>query len=300
MVGGVESRRVSPGLGGLSTQEGRGASLAVAASHLYTERMLHPDRLGARLRPWAIVLVVALCFILYELIQVPFYNRGPWWIAVGIGLSAGLGVFVPLFTLTRSLGIPFRAQFQLERPALGASLAVAGATLSLIPALEIITAAMARRYPPDPSYLSFVEQLRPDSWSAWVGVVLALAVAVPFAEELIFRGVLQRLLLRHGHPVVAVLLVAVLFGAVHPLYSIPGVTLLGVFFGVLALLLGNLTYPIIAHAVWNLANMVVLKQSTGELDQLLDSPFTHASLLWFVLSAALFAFFSRLWLHARV
>jgi membrane protease YdiL (CAAX protease family) len=274
--------------------------------------MLQPDRLGARLGPWFPLAVTGLCFVLYQVIQWPFYARGPWWIAVGTSLAAGAGVVLPLFALTRRLGIPFRAQFQLERPALVTSLAVAAATLSLVPPLGILTAAMARRFPPEAAYLKWVGMLRPESPLAWLAVAFALGAAGPLAEELIFRGLLQRQIQRFtlrqpwtlrlglGRSGLAVLLTALLFGSVHPFHSIPGAAILGLFFGALALLLGNLSYPLIAHAVWNLANLAMLQQSHGDLEQLIQSPFSQSSPLWLLVSLMLFVFFSRLWLQARI
>jgi len=274
--------------------------------------MLQADRLVARLGPWFLLAVTGLCFLLYQVIQWPFYARGPWWIGVGTSLAAGVGVVLPLFTLTRRLGIPFRAQFQIERPALVPSLAVAAATLSLVPPLGILTAAMARYVPPEAAYLRWVATLRPESPLGWLAVVFALVLAGPLAEELIFRGLLQRLLQRLlARPVwlarlgfsrggLAVLIGALLFGAVHPPHSIPGAALLGLFFGALLLLLGNLSYPLIAHAIWNLANLVMLQQSGGDLERLIQTPFAESSALWLLVSLFLFVFFSRLWLQARV
>lgn len=274
--------------------------------------MLQADRLFARLGPWFLLGVTGLCFLLYQVIQWPFYARGPWWIGVGTSLAAGAGVVLPLFILVRRLGIPFRAQFQIERPALVPTLAVAAATLSLVPPLGILTAAVARRIPPEAAYLKWVATLRPESPLAWLAVAFALVAAGPLAEELIFRGLLQRLLLRFlprplwvarlglGRGGMAVLISSLLFGSVHPPHSIPGAALLGIFFGALALLLGNLTYPLIAHAIWNLANLVMLQQSGGDLERLIQSPFADASALWLLVSLFLFVFFSRLWLQARV
>ncbi|MBM4116740.1 CPBP family intramembrane metalloprotease [bacterium] len=288
-----------------------GRLAARARRRLYCA-MLQADRLVARLGPWFLLAVTGLCFLLYQVIQWPFYARGPWWIGVGTSLAAGVGVVLPLFTLTRRLGIPFRAQFQIERPALVPSLAVAAATLSLVPPLGILTAAMARYVPPEAAYLRWVATLRPESPLGWLAVVFALVLAGPLAEELIFRGLLQRLLQRLlARPVwlarlgfsrggLAVLIGALLFGAVHPPHSIPGAALLGLFFGALLLLLGNLSYPLIAHAIWNLANLVMLQQSGGDLERLIQTPFAESSALWLLVSLFLFVFFSRLWLQARV
>ena len=261
--------------------------------------MFNSDRLCARVNHWLLMAICGLCFLLYELLQAPFYPLSTPLMAAGIMLSAVAGVVLPLLVLTRKLGIPFRGQFQIEKPSPVVSLAVIASTLSLIPALEILTFHMARHFPPDPIYLKFVLKLTPESPVAFGLVILAVAVAVPIAEELLFRGLLQRVLLQHSAPVVAILLVAVSFGAVHPPYSIPGVIILGIFFGVMALLLENLVYPIMAHAVWNLINLIIARVSPESLGTEIETPFSQNPLLWLMISGLLFIFFSRFWLAAR-
>ena len=98
---------------------------------------------------------------------------------------------------------------------------------------------------------------------------------------------------------VALLMCALLFAAVHPIYAIPGVFLLAVFLGLLTYLLGNLSYSILAHAAWNLANLLVLKLTPDILDPELESPFAENAVIWLPLSLALFLFFSRLWFRHR-
>ncbi len=261
--------------------------------------MLHPDRLGARINNWILLLIGGLAFFLYEALQAPFYALSAPWVAVGIMLGAIAGVFLPLFMLTRRLGIPFRVQFQIEAVGTIPAFAVIAATLSLIPALEILTGAMSRSFPPEDYYLEFVDKLRGQSWPKFSLVILSIGVAVPFAEELLFRGLLQRVLLRHSSAPIALTVIALLFAAVHPLYAIPGVFLLALFLGALPYLMGNLSYAILAHATWNIANLLVLKLTPGALDPDVESPFTEHSLLWFLISVVLFAFFTRLWIKNR-
>lgn len=91
---------------------------------------------------------------------------------------------------------------------------------------------------------------------AWSGVGLALQAAV--TEELWMRALLFRLLWRAFGPAPALVVVAVVFGAVH--LANPGATALagattamaGVMFCALFALTGRLWVPIGVHAAWNL------------------------------------------------
>jgi len=260
--------------------------------------MYPSDRLGARVNNWLLLLIGGLSFLLYEFLQAPFYDLATAWVGVGIILSAVAGVVMPFLILCQRLGIPFRAQFQLERPRAVAGLAVIAATLCLIPPLEIMTSWVGIHFPPDPVYLDFMEKLRGETWWDFGVVAVAVVAAVALAEELIFRGMFLRVLLRHTPGAVAVLLTALLFALVHPLYAVPGVVVLGLFFGLLMLRLRNLTYPIVAHAVWNLANLVVLKSTEGALEPEMATPFAEHAVLWTLGSAAAFALFGLIWWHA--
>ncbi|MBN2170480.1 MAG: CPBP family intramembrane metalloprotease [Candidatus Krumholzibacteriota bacterium] len=260
--------------------------------------MYRSDRLGARVNNWLLLLIGGLSFLLYEFLQAPFYDLATAWVGLGIILSAVAGVVMPFLILCQRLGIPFRVQFQFERPRVLAGLAVTAATLCLIPPLEILTAWVGAYYPPDPVYLEFMASLRGESWWDFGVVAVAVVGAVALAEELIFRGMFFRVLLRHTPGAVTVVLTALLFAIVHPLYAVPGVVVLGLFFGLLMLRLQNLTYPILAHAVWNLANLVVLKSTENALDPEMTTPFSEHAVLWTLGSAAAFALCGWIWWRA--
>lgn len=94
-------------------------------------------------------------------------------------------------------------------------------------------------------------------------MVTGTAVAAPFAEELLFRGLLLRALLRRTTPGWAVFGSASMFGAVHLLDPgawpvVPGLIALGVVLGVLALRTGSLVQPMAVHAVYNLTAVLSL------------------------------------------
>lgn len=95
---------------------------------------------------------------------------------------------------------------------------------------------------------------------------VGLAVAPAIAEELLFRGVVQRGFARAG-PVAAVVVSAVTFGLIHlePAHVV-GTTLLGAAFAVARQVSGSLLPPMIAHAVYNGVVLVYLRLSDDALE----------------------------------
>jgi membrane protease YdiL (CAAX protease family) len=95
-------------------------------------------------------------------------------------------------------------------------------------------------------------------------VVLAVLIVVgtPLVEELFFRGLLQRSLLRRMGPVAAVAVSAVAFGLAHEqLLQLPGLIAFGLVLGALAWRTGRLGPGIVAHAFFNLVTVVALALS---------------------------------------
>jgi membrane protease YdiL (CAAX protease family) len=97
----------------------------------------------------------------------------------------------------------------------------------------------------------------------WLLAVTALLLA-PVLEELLFRGLLLRALLRRTTPVAAVAVSAVVFALVHPLLDpslgsvavVPGLLGVGLLTGVLAVRTGDLSRPILVHLGFNLLTVV--------------------------------------------
>lgn len=95
-----------------------------------------------------------------------------------------------------------------------------------------------------------------DRASGIVGVVLLVlivGVGAPIVEEVFYRGLLQRSLVRRVGVGWGIGISSVVFGAVHfQLLQFPALALAGVLFGVLAHRAGRLGPAIIAHMVFNL------------------------------------------------
>ena len=93
--------------------------------------------------------------------------------------------------------------------------------------------------------------------------VMGAVVFAPIGEELLFRGVLLRALLRKMAPATAVLLSAVIFALVHyvgdpnTLPFLPALTALGAVLAVVALRSGNLSTSIFIHAGFNLTTTIL-------------------------------------------
>lgn len=94
-------------------------------------------------------------------------------------------------------------------------------------------------------------------------IVLGVALLAPIVEELLFRGLLLRALLRRTSPVAAVLISSVVFSAVHLLdpSTLPLMTpllLLAVISAIRAVRTGDLSQSILLHVGFNLLSAVVL------------------------------------------
>jgi membrane protease YdiL (CAAX protease family) len=91
--------------------------------------------------------------------------------------------------------------------------------------------------------------------------LLLISLAAGVGEELLFRGVAQLGIEQaSGSTWLAVAIASVMFGLVHPITKTYALLagLIGVYFGVLVVLTGNLLVPIVAHAAYDFVALVYL------------------------------------------
>lgn len=112
-----------------------------------------------------------------------------------------------------------------------------------------------------------VQELDDASRTVQLASIFWVVVAAPVIEEIWFRGLLLRALLRRSTPAVAVVVSGTAFGFIHMLdagfgaeglVTAVGLTALGLFLGAQAIRHGSLSRPIITHASFNLFGMLVL------------------------------------------
>jgi uncharacterized protein len=93
--------------------------------------------------------------------------------------------------------------------------------------------------------------------------LLLISVVAGIGEELLFRGVVQPLLIAWLGTVAGVLIASAIFGLLHavtPTYAILA-TAVGIYLGWLALATGNLLGPIVAHALYDFVALVYLTRA---------------------------------------
>lgn len=113
-----------------------------------------------------------------------------------------------------------------------------------------------------------VSELRAFACSFSYPMIVALSALAGVGEELLFRGVIQGGLSGVLTQPVAILVAALLFGAVHYLSSIYFLiaTLLGVVLGVAYAVSGSILVVMVWHGVYDLTAMVCLRRFPGLFD----------------------------------
>ncbi len=93
--------------------------------------------------------------------------------------------------------------------------------------------------------------------------ILPISIAAGVGEEILFRGVLQ--------PRLGLVFTSVLFGILHPFTLVYAVLagFLGAYLGWLQLKTGNLAVPVVVHALYDLAALLVVGHDlrTTQLDE---------------------------------
>ena len=98
-----------------------------------------------------------------------------------------------------------------------------------------------------------------------LAAIFSAVVAAPVVEELVFRGLLQRLLQRlTGHAALAIILTSLAFMATHsPWTTQPPIFLLSLFLGFLYFRSGTILAPMLMHALFNAMQFVLFLTFSG-------------------------------------
>ncbi|UCG51080.1 MAG: CPBP family intramembrane metalloprotease [Candidatus Latescibacterota bacterium] len=192
-------------------------------------------------------------------------------IRIGICVAPILGIILPVFLITRRFASGFRYQLAIRslKPLVTAYVIVA--TLAAVVIVDFIY-VLSQKFTPTPvDYLESLKEIKPTGIGSMLVTFFGLCIVVPIAEEVVFRGMIQRIFSRHMGGVLALLLAGVFFGVIHltPQLLLSMVAF-GIFLGYVFFATSNLTYPMLAHGIFNTVAFVQLCFSTE--DELVSMP----------------------------
>jgi CAAX protease family protein len=189
------------------------------------------------------------------------------------------GVILPAQQLTVVLAVVYvtrlkgqkslAADFGLVVRLRDAKALVVGATLEIVLTLALLPILQLDPDAQNQQLLSDLKDHR--DVGTIVLFVIGAVILAPIVEELLFRGMLLRALLRRVQPVTAVLGSAVIFALVHyvgdpnTLPFLPALTGLGAVLAVVALRSGDLSTSIFIHAGFNLTTTILFLVSGSKL-----------------------------------
>jgi membrane protease YdiL (CAAX protease family) len=169
--------------------------------------------------------------------------------------------------LTRRFPSGIRRQLRIARPRWGRLLLVIAATAGAVVVVDQIYVITQNLSPVPDDYAEAIRELKPDTALEFVITLAGLCLLVPVAEEVVFRGLIQQVFTRNMGPVIAVGLAGALFGAVHlNAHLLISISVFGWYLGWVYYATGNLTYTIVAHAVFNMAALAQLTWSKDTAD----------------------------------
>jgi membrane protease YdiL (CAAX protease family) len=201
--------------------------------------------------PLAVLLLAGGCFVLEQTLILGLWAGGLH--ASGLLLGALAGVVAPLLALVRATGLRAGAGLGLHRPTFGEVGIAAAIVFVALGPIYALSAASRQLFPPAPEEFEMFAELIPTGGGSLVLGLLAVAVAKPLAEELLFRGLVLGALARWLGPASAVGGSAVIFALVHGSpWMVAPIVLLGACLGLVVWWTGSLTPAWIGHGLFNL------------------------------------------------
>jgi membrane protease YdiL (CAAX protease family) len=251
------------------------ALIALLGLRLLWTQCLSPSARAAQkpaaLTPWASaggVQIVLLCWLALVggfLVQLAFVHLLPGLndnpdmreIVAGSGFQLGMLLGVSGFMFYTDAGRDYSLP---HRPLIKAGIATFAISLALVLAVGLLWHKILELsgYPPEKQDLVALFEKHNSPVMLSLMITLATLVA-PITEELLFRAGLFRFMRTRSPRWVALLVPAILFGALHMnLASFPQLVVLALVFSVAYERTGNIGVPILAHCLFNLNSILCI------------------------------------------
>jgi membrane protease YdiL (CAAX protease family) len=159
-------------------------------------------------------------------------------------------------------GVPLRDQMPEDWASL--AVAVSRGFIATVPMLLVFWWLVHSDWPTLRELRHQVDRLIGEMFPAASAGQLALVAALAgVGEELLFRGVLQTVLIWWTPPIVGVIFASLIFGLAHALSKVYFLlaTLIGLFLGALTWYFDDLVAPVVAHGVYDFVALVYLCRS---------------------------------------
>jgi membrane protease YdiL (CAAX protease family) len=202
---------------------------------------------------------------------------------IGITVAPVVGIILPIYLLTRRFKRGLRRQLLILRPTLRTGLYVMIATFFAVVIVDFIYMFSQKYMLPPVDYVEGLKELKPTGAFSTVITFVGLCVIVPIGEEIIFRGIIQRVFARNMGGVLALVLAGAFFGVIHltPQLLLSMVAF-GIYLGFLFYATSNLFYPIFAHCLLNAVGFVQLV--SAPVDEASAPPF-YVQNIWMLIPA---------------
>lgn len=189
-------------------------------------------------------------------------------LVIGTLCFHGMAMVLTSFFLQEH-GIGWASGFGFRSPHLGRTLLLATvvgvAVLPIIWSLGSLSAKIMTKLQVAPVMQETARTLQSaESMELKMLIGFFAVIVAPFAEELVFRGIMYPALKQRGHPQLALWGTSILFAAIHSnaMIFLP-LTFLAVILTLLYETTNNLLAPIVTHSLFNLANYFWLVNRTG-------------------------------------
>jgi membrane protease YdiL (CAAX protease family) len=256
-----------------------------------------PAALGIfdRTNNYFLLVYAGACLLMNYSLAGLLYFKGM--IVLSLSLPGIFSILFPFYLLSRRSTLGFAQEFRFATISLPMTALALILSASAILPVEAFSSIFERMRPPDADYTSFILSIKPKGTPSFISIALGVVLVAAVAEELLFRGFIQRIFQRNMNGPLAVALAGILFSLSHfnpPV--IPGVAALGILYGYIFFKTGNLWYSIMGHALFNLVTLVRLNSSSEE--DIASATVSLPDMTWTLVSLAVFV--CALWLFRRL
>jgi membrane protease YdiL (CAAX protease family) len=254
-----------------------------------------PSGLFDRVNNYILLVYAAACLLMDYSLAGLLYFEGM--IPLSLSLPGIVAIIIPFFLLSRRSTLGFAREFSLGRITPATTGLVLLVSAAAILPVEAFSAIFERMWAPDADYTSFILSIKPKGPVSFFYIAIGIVLVAAVAEELLFRGFIQRIFQRNMNGPLAVVLAGILFSLCHfnpPV--IAGVAALGILYGFMFYRTGVLWYSIIGHGIYNLVILLRLEAATEE--EIVSAKVIFPDLGWTLVSLGVLVI--SLWLLDRL